>query len=104
MRLATTTQSFFGSAEAEALVCQAEANQFLNLLDNNVGVSSGTPAGVKAGDLQKSHCSDYFKSGSTFRKKPVRKKSLGAGETKNQILATASGIGFGQLSGILRNP
>ena len=98
-KLATAKSCSFGFAEAEALVCQAEANQFLNLLNKNVGVSSGAPAGVKTGGLQKSHRSDYFKSGSTFRMKPARKKSLRARETENRMLATATRIGFGLQSG-----
>ena len=75
-----------------------EANQFLNLLNKNVGVSSGAPTGAKTGGLQKSHCSDYFNNGSTSRMKPLREKSLGAGKTKHQALETISGIGFGQHS------
>jgi ferredoxin len=94
----------FGIAKAEALGCQADANQFLDLLNNDVGVSSGTPAGVKNRRFEKTTSLRLFCAGKVLKGSAGKKEKSENKETKNQKLATASRFGFGQRCRILWNP
>ena len=104
MKLETMATKAFGNAEAEALGCQADANQFLDLLNKDVGVSSGTLAGVKNRRFAKATSIRLFCAGKVLKGSAGKKEKSESKETKNQRLATASGFGFGQHSRILRNP
>ena len=93
----------FGNAEAEALGCQAEANQFLDLLNKDVDVSSGALAGVKTGGLNKPHLSDYFAPEKLFRAVPAKEKSRRTRKPKTNYRQRWESTISGKRSGVLRS-